>query len=160
MKSFCERFDELGIQVAPIGIEVSTQLVREAATVFEPRGGCVIKNNAIDGMKEIESGSIDMVVMNSFLEHEFNPLDLLVAVHSAIKHDGCVVLKVPNFACWNRKIRGKRWAGYRFPDHVSYFTPRTLDMLAAEAGFEVVRQNFSDRLPLSDNMYAVLKKRN
>ncbi len=158
MSNFCERFEELGVRVIPIGIEVSSQLVADSSRIFEDRGGFVIKNNAIDGMASVESQSIDMVVMNSFLEHECKPLELLRAVHHALKESGSVVLKVPNFDCWNRWIRGKRWAGYRFPDHVSYFTPQTLEMLAAQAGFELVRQNFSDRLPLSDNMYAVLKK--
>ena len=68
-----------------------------------------------------------------------------------------VILKVPNYACWNRKLRGKKWCGYRFPDHVNYFTPETLRILAETADFRV-RQTLWDRLPLSDNMYAVLNK--
>lgn len=158
MVDFCHRFAKSNIQVVPVGIEVSHQLAEESNERFAQNGGEVIENNAIDGMKSVEPGTIDMVIMHSFLEHEAQPIELLDAIHSAIQPQGSVVLKVPNFDCWNRKLRGKRWPGYRYPDHVSYFTPSTLEMLANNANFDVARQNWSDRLPMSDNMYAVLKK--
>jgi len=96
--------------------------------------------------------------MSSFLEHECRPLSLLKQLHPILKSKGVIILKVPNFACWNRIIRGRKWCGFRYPDHVNYFTPRTLRRLAQEAGFTVSRQNYLDKFPLSDNMYAVLTK--
>lgn len=94
--------------------------------------------------------------MSSFLEHEAKPFELLRELRRVLRPDGAVVIKVPNFACWNRALRGNRWCGFRYPDHVNYFTPTTLARLAAEAGYRVVRQRASDRVPTSDNMYAVL----
>jgi SAM-dependent methyltransferase len=158
MLDFREKFYQAGVNIVPIGIEVSNQLAEESAERFAPFGGYTIKNNAIDGMKQVESGSIDMVLMNSFLEHESRPVQLLQVVKDALKDNGCVVIKVPNFDCLNRKIRGKQWAGYRFPDHVSYFTPATLKTLATETGFKLQEQSFTARLPFSDNMYAVFQK--
>ena len=29
----------------------------------------------------------------------------------------------------------KRWCGFRYPDHLNYFTPKTLAAMAGEAGF-------------------------
>lgn len=158
MLDFCKRFEDAGISVVPIGIEVSNQLSVESGERFAPFGGYTIKDNAIDGMKQVEAGSIDMVLMNSFLEHECRPLPLLAAIKDALKVEGSVVIKVPNFDCLNRKLRGKNWAGYRFPDHVSYFTPATLRTLAEESGFRLKEQGFKSRLPFSDNMYAVFQK--
>ena len=102
--------------------------------------------------------NFDAVTMLSFLEHESQPLELLQAIGTVLKPDGYVILKVPNFACWNRYVRGRKWAGYRYPDHVNYFTPATLEMLANKAGFELQKQKLSYRIPTSDNMYAALKK--
>jgi hypothetical protein len=82
---------------------------------------------------------------------------LLRKLHRVLSQDGLVVLKVPNFACVNRLLRGGRWCGFRYPDHVNYFTPTTLRRLALESGFEV-SQGFLDCLPTSDTMYAVLRK--
>jgi hypothetical protein len=96
--------------------------------------------------------------MCSFLEHESQPLPFLKRLHQRLTPDGEIVLKVPNFSCWNRKVLGKKWSGFRFPDHVNYFTPQTLKRLAHEAGFRISRQWIIDRFPFSDNMYAVLTK--
>jgi len=70
-----------------------------------------------------------------------------------------IIIKVPNYASVNRKIRGARWCGFRWPDHVNYFTPATLHMMALKAGLELVRMTFLDRNPLSDSMYAILQPR-
>jgi predicted SAM-dependent methyltransferase len=121
-------------------------------------GGQVFQASAIDGTSEFDSGSIDIVAMTSFLEHECRPLELLRRLHAIMNQNGTIVLKVPNFDCWNRKLRRDKWCGFRYPDHVNYFTPKTLRRLSQESGFEMSHQNVLDRFPLSDNMYAVLRK--
>ena len=154
----CERFAKIEQTVIPHGIEVSKCLASISADRVDGFGGKVIFANAIDGSMELKPGSIHVVVMASFLEHECRPLSLLQRLHPILTSDGAIILKVPNYASWNRIIRGGKWCGFRFPDHVNYFTPRTLRILAQEAGYIVSRQNFMDKIPTSDNMYAVLKK--
>lgn len=158
MTKIHKRFAKIGRNVIPYGIEVSKHLASLSAGRVAALGGKVISANAMDGTSGFERDSIHVAVMSSFLEHECHPLRLLKRLHPILTPDGAVVLKVPNFACWNRVVRGRKWCGFRFPDHVNYFTPRTLRRLAQEAGFTVSRQNVLDRFPLSDNMYAVLKK--
>jgi 2-polyprenyl-3-methyl-5-hydroxy-6-metoxy-1,4-benzoquinol methylase len=158
MVEICNRVAKTGRKVVPYGIEVSEHLASLSADRVSELGGKVISANAIDGTTEINPDSIHVVVMSSFLEHECRPLSLLKRLHPILTSKGAIILKVPNFACWNRIIRGRRWCGFRFPDHVNYFTPRTLWRLAQEAGFTVSRQNYLDKFPLSDNMYAILTK--
>lgn len=69
------------------------------------------------------------------------------------------MIKVPNYASLNRHMRGARWCGFRWPEHVNYFTPRTLRMISDRAGLKVVRMNFFDRFPFSDSLYAVLARK-
>ncbi len=152
------RFAQLGRDVLPIGIEVSKELALLSEEKIAPIGGKVICANAIDGISDLEPDSIDLALMSSFLEHECQPLQLLQRLHIVLAPNGAVVLKVPNFDCWNRLIRGRKWCGFRYPDHVNYFTPKTLQRLAHESQFAVARQNVLDKFPLSDNMYAVLAK--
>ena len=106
---------------------------------------------------KLAPASVDVVILSSFLEHECRPLELLTRLRPVLAAEGAVILKVPNFNCWNRLWRGRRWCGFRFPDHVNYFTPRTLRRLASEAGY-TLSQGLRDRSPLSDNMYAVLRR--
>ncbi len=126
---------------------------------FARWGGYVICSNALDGADQIAPDSIDAVILSTFLEHEYQPLKLLKRLQSSLKADGVMILKVPNFNSWNRHIRGQRWPGFRYPDHVNYFTPQTLARLVQEADLYLARQTIWDKLPLSDNMYAVLKKK-
>ena len=150
---------QAGVTMMPVGIEVSREQAIVAQNAMLEIGGQVVFANAVQGIESIKENSIDLVIMCSFLEHECRPLSCLKGLHRVLTFNGEVIVKVPNFSSWNRRIRGKQWSGFRFPDHVNYFTPQTLKRLAHEAGFQVTRQNFLDRFPLSDNMYAKLRKR-
>jgi SAM-dependent methyltransferase len=152
------RFLAENLTIIPQGIEVSPHLADLANQCVASLGGCVIQENAVDGTSRLPPNSVDIAIMSSFLEHECQPLVLLRQLHSVITERGVIVLKVPNFGCVNRMVRGSKWCGFRFPDHTNYFTPTTLTRIADEAGFDC-RQTVMDKLPFSDNMYAVLKKK-
>lgn len=160
LQELYHRYQLCGVQAVPFGVEISDQLAAEATELVSPLGGAIIKNHAVGGCLELQNAphKFDLVMMSCFLEHESQPLELLRSLHPLLSNDGAIVIKVPNYASWNRRIRGTKWCGYRFPDHVNYFTPRTLRMLAQEAGFSRFRQSWLDRNPINDNMYAVLQQ--
>ena len=143
-------------RLEPIGIEISTYLAKLAHLALRGRGGRCIHGTGIEGLDDVERGSADVVVLSCILEHEISPLPLLRRCRERLALDGRIVVKVPNYACVGRRLRGGRWCGYRWPDHVNYFTPQTLAAMARAAGLEVVRMNAFDRWPLSDSLYAVL----
>ena len=147
---------ELRKRCVPHGIELSTELARLSGQSLEPYGGHCEHATAIAGMARFDAGSLDVIVLSSFLEHEIAPLPLLRHCREALRPGGFVLVKVPNYASWNRVLRGPRWCGYRWPDHVNYFTPGTLQAMAEKAGLEVERMSWRDRLPISDSLYAVL----
>jgi SAM-dependent methyltransferase len=142
----------------PHGVEISNELARRSQAALAPYGGSCVHASALDGMASFEAGFFDLIVMSSFLEHEIQPLPLLREAVRALRSGGQVLIKVPNYASWNRVMRGPRWCGYRWPDHVNYFTPQTLAAAARSAGLQVQRMNLLDRFPLSDSLYAVLRK--
>jgi len=154
-----QRLSARGHQVELYGIEISKQLAALSAKHVAEFGGEIVFANAIDGAAQLAHRDMQLIVMASFLEHECRPLSLLRQLHQVLAPDGAIILKVPNFDCLNRTLRGRKWCGLRYPEHVNYFTPGTLLRLAEEAGYIVSRQTFLDRFPLSDNMYAVLRKR-
>ncbi len=142
----------------PFGIEVSKVLHRLAEEKFSLRGGRCVRDGALSGMREFPDASFDGVVMMSYLEHEPNPRQALEQAARLLKPGSRLIVKVPNFACWNRSVRGARWCGFRSPEHVNYFTPELLSRLVTECGFRVLRFGFFDRLPTSDNMWLVAEK--
>jgi len=146
-----------GYDAVTTGVEVSAELAKSASRRLAEFNGSLIQNNAVDGLAGWQPETVDLMLMSSFLEHERDPLGLLRCLRRIVTMEGAIVLKVPNYNCFNRYVRGRRWCGFRYPDHVNYFTPQTLKRLAAEAGFRVSRQRIDDKAPFSDNMYAVLK---
>lgn len=139
----------------PNGIEISKELAQKAAD--RAKRGLWVCNNAVDGVLEFDNNFFDIIVLRSFLEHEIEPLSLLKNSYKKLVTGGMIVIKVPNFNSFNRYYRGRRWCGFRHPDHVNYFTPESLKSISLSAGYKV-RMTFLDRFPLSDSMYAILRK--
>lgn len=142
----------------PHGIEISEALARQAQEKTSQRGGYIVHNDALSGISEFPSGFFTGVIMSAFLEHEINPYELLEQVHRTLSPGGSCVIKVPNYASVNRVIRGKNWCGFRLPDHVNYFTPKSLSFMCKRAGFSIQKFSLVDRLPTSDNMWIVIQK--
>jgi len=142
----------------PHGIEISQELARISAENLAKANGTCVHDNAVNGMSQFPSDYFDVIVLSSFLEHEIEPLPLLRACKERLRSGGSVIVKVPNYASFNRHLRKEKWCGFRWPDHVNYFTPNSLKRMAEYAGLEVARMTFLDRHPLSDSMYAVLRK--
>jgi SAM-dependent methyltransferase len=151
-------FERLAESIIPFGIEVDRQAAAAARVRAEKRGGTVLSADARSGLASFDACSMDCVLMRSYLEHENEPLAALVSALRVLRAGGIAIIKVPNHACWNRRLQGWQWPGFRFPDHVNYFTPRTLEQMVTRAGFAVERFSLRDRLPTSDNMWLYARK--
>jgi hypothetical protein len=116
----------------PYGIEISKSLAAAADAAFQPFGGKCVQAPAIEGLAAFPRG--------------------------ALADDAVVVVKTPNFASLNRRVMGMRWSGFRFPDHVNYFTPQTLSEIARRAGF-LAQYGWGDRNPTSDSLWGLLRPR-
>jgi SAM-dependent methyltransferase len=140
----------------PFGIDIS---VNEAADQdFRSRGGYAVTASCVEGLRGFSDGFFAAASLRSYLEHESQPLRVLQNLWRALAPGGIAVVKVPNYGSWNRKLMGSRWCGFRYPDHLNYFTPKSLAAMADKAGFEI-GFGLTGRLPTSDNMWAVLTKR-
>lgn len=147
----------LDARFVPFGIELSEGLAQRAQALFAARGGYVVNATTVAALPRFAPGGIDAVVMRSYLEHEPEPAAVLAGAYGVLREGGIVVVKVPNYASLNRIVMRERWCGFRFPEHVNYFTRASLAKMAAKSGF-TCRQGFFDALPTSDNMWAVLRK--
>jgi len=141
----------------PFGIEISSSLAASAHQAYAERGGYAINAACVDGLRQLPEGFFVAASLRSYLEHDAEPLPVLRELHRVLTPAGFAVVKVPNYGSLNRIVMGRRWCGFRYPDHLNYFAPDTLRAMAASAGF---RASFglSGRIPTSDNMWAVLTK--
>lgn len=142
----------------PHGIEISAQLAHTSNVAFSARGGSCVRADAISGLARFPDAVFDGALVRSFLEHEARPVELLRELRRTLRPGARVILKVPNFSCWARRLRGNSWCGFRFPDHVNYFTPSTLRATAQRAGLGIVHFDIGDYSPMSDNMWIIMAR--
>jgi 2-polyprenyl-3-methyl-5-hydroxy-6-metoxy-1,4-benzoquinol methylase len=102
------------------------------------------KVTAIEGvlpqsLEGLESSSLDVIVLNSVLEHLHDPESTLVQARRLAKPGGLVLVNVPSW-------RGKRWLEFsafrlgaspaeEMDDHKAYYDPRELWPMLVRAGF-------------------------
>ncbi|WP_306119583.1 MULTISPECIES: class I SAM-dependent methyltransferase [unclassified Roseitalea] len=142
--------------IVPFGVELSRQLARDADALMRKRGGHCVHADAISGTRSFAESSFDGVLLSSFLEHEINPLQLLAEVRRVVSTNGHVYVRVPNFGSVNRRVMDSKWCGFRYPDHVNYFTAASLRQMAQRAGFRMRVLN-AFTLAVDDNIKAALE---
>lgn len=141
----------------PHGVEISSELHKVADEKMRKRGGYCIHAPAIEGVSEFPDEYFKSVLMHSFLEHEENPVGLLSELYRILQKGGNVYIRVPNYASINRKFMGKKWCGFRYPDHVNYFTADNLKRMVMQQGFAFKLLNPVNLL-FDDNIKALLTK--
>ena len=139
----------------PYGIEIEKEAAEKAAVLMRARGGDVIHAPALEGLSRFEDGFFDGIIMRSYLEHEADPRAVLLACFEKLRPGGVIYVKVPNFATVNRVVRGVDWCGFRFPDHLNYFTIDSLRSMAEGTGYRFELRNWLTRFT-NDNMHAFL----
>ena len=144
-------------EYVPFGIEISTEAAAEADRLLRERGGRALNQPALLGLRQFPDRFFSGATLRSYLEHELQPRAVLQELWRTLAPGGVALVKVPNYGSLNRRVTGRKWCGFRYPDHLNYFTPQSLRAMAEGAGYRA-RFGVTDRLPTSDNMYAVLSK--
>jgi hypothetical protein len=142
--------------LVPYGVEISKSLSTAADEAFRQHGGKCLQAPAAEGLASFPRGFFHGALLIGYIEHEFYPREALLKLREALADNAAVIIKTPNFASLNRRVMGQRWSGFRFPDHVNYFTPATLREIARRAGF-TTHYGLTDRNPTSDSLWGVLR---
>jgi SAM-dependent methyltransferase len=79
-------------------------------------------------------------------------------LNSMLDKDGIIALVTPDFASMQRKIFGRRWFQFKPREHIYYFTPLTLRLLAEKHGFTVVHLSKSGQFADYDFLHESLAK--
>ncbi len=93
---------------------------------------------------ELETASLpekhfDMIVMENFIEHVYDPIGSFALCHRLLKDAGYLVGETPNTNAWDFRLFGKHWGGYHAPRHLHVFNIQNLILLGEKTGFAAVR---------------------
>lgn len=142
----------------PFGVEIESASAAEAQKLFSSRGGRAVNASSLDGLKQFDNNFFQAATMRSYLEHEVQPREVLTEISRTLAPGGIAVIKVPNYSAIMRPIMGLEWSGFRFPDHVNYFTPKSLRRMVEGVGLTARCFGPTWHPPTSDNMWMIAAK--
>ncbi|MFC1944497.1 class I SAM-dependent methyltransferase [Chloroflexota bacterium] len=87
----------------------------------------------------LADNSFDVVTMFAFIEHIPNPKDVCVELHRILKPGGLLVVMTANAKSLKARMAGKNWDLYHPPEHLCFFSGRSLDYLMKSIGFKKVK---------------------
>lgn len=105
----------------------------------------------------IEDASLDTVAAYHVLEHIYAPLPFLHTVKRSLKPGGILHLQLPNFRCIDRFVSGNCWEGLRFPEHIYFYSPASLNKVLETTGFRVLNYTTYDPWHSPGSMLASLR---
>jgi 2-polyprenyl-3-methyl-5-hydroxy-6-metoxy-1,4-benzoquinol methylase len=114
-----------------------TEYTDRAIEICEGKG-IEMRQGKLD-TKNYESESFDIITSFEVLEHINNPSEEITNFNSIVRKGGLVYLTTPNFNSLLRYRLKNRYDVITYPEHLSYYTPRTLKKLFTKLGFSKLK---------------------
>lgn len=123
--------------------EARPYFARRCGTEYSESAAEVARSFADDiyigGVSSIpEQTLFDCIVAVNVLEHVYDPIGFLQSLKAYLNPGGAVVIAVPNMNSFLRFLMGRRWPSFKTPEHVSYFSEKTLKMALSQAGLNQI----------------------
>ena len=129
---FLESAAQSGWQVS--GIEPNRNLAHAAMGRLK---SAHIENSTL-AEAQLPPGSFDVVSAWDVLEHVPDPTAFLRQCAGFLKPKGVLWIKVPDIGSPQARVMGDKWPIY-LPEHLGYFSRRSLTLCAENAGLRIVR---------------------
>jgi SAM-dependent methyltransferase len=82
-----------------------------------------------------EPEAFDVVTSFEVIEHINNPVEEVRHIHQILRKGGLFYVTTPNFNAIERFILKDKYNVIQYPEHLSYYTKKTLDYLLSKNGF-------------------------
>jgi 2-polyprenyl-3-methyl-5-hydroxy-6-metoxy-1,4-benzoquinol methylase len=85
-----------------------------------------------------EKDSFDIITSFEVIEHINNPLDEVKNFYQLLRKGGLLYFTTPNFNCFERFWLKSAYSVICYPEHLCYYTPKTIDFLMKQVGLKKV----------------------
>ena len=114
-----------------------TEYTDEAIEICEGKG--INMKKGVLNPNDYEPESFDIITSFEVIEHINNPQEEIQNFNQILRKGGLVYITTPN---WNALLRYRLKAAYNvivYPEHLSYYTPRTIKKLFKSRGFKSLK---------------------
>lgn len=81
----------------------------------------------------------DLVTMWHVLEHVSQPEKYIEKITELLNEQGTLIVEVPNFNSWTRKLTGQYWLGLDLQNHIGFFTPKSLCLFLEKYKLKILK---------------------
>ena len=93
----------------------------------------------IGSIDKIDDDSVGLLTMNDLIEHVHYPFIFLIKCHSKLVKNGFIFINTPNGEGFDFQILKEKTVNITPPEHLNYFNPYSIGLLAKRAGFKIVK---------------------
>jgi len=114
-------------------------------TEFTDKQLAYLKDKGINTLKgkltnnSFEDGLFDVIISSEVIEHINNPVEEMQQFHRLLRKGGLVYITTPNFNALERYLLKGDYEIIEYPEHLSYYTPTTINLLLTNNGFEKLK---------------------
>jgi 2-polyprenyl-3-methyl-5-hydroxy-6-metoxy-1,4-benzoquinol methylase len=99
------------------------------------------------GMFPVSSKKFDLITLTELIEHTNNPNEIIENLYNLQNKGGLIYITTPNYESLEKKLYKQNYTIFRYPEHLSYFTVKTLDKLLTQNNYKKI-YNYSDNFSL------------
>lgn len=109
-----------------------TEFTDEAAAACRKCGAEIFKGR----IQEFDlTDNFDVITSFEVLEHIYDLKEHMKSIYSLLRKGGLFYFTTPNINALSRRILGGKWTIIEYPEHLSYFTAKTIHRLLTLEGF-------------------------
>ena len=111
-----------------------------ASKVARRRGLEVVQGDFTSPECSVPAGSADLVVALDTIEHLKAPGRLIAKAGEVLRSRGLLLFSTGDFGSLAARLWGRRWRLVHPPEHLYYFSRKSLQILCERNGFDVIAQ--------------------
>ena len=89
--------------------------------------------------EKMDVGEFDVIVSSQTIEHINNPIEEIRNIKKLLRKGGLFYITTPNFNSYLRWILRDKFDIIEYPEHLSYYTRKTLNRLLTQSDFSKVK---------------------
>lgn len=116
------------------GVDLSADGIREAEKHVPGRVFC----GTLDTVEALADRRFDVIFASHLIEHITEPQHFVQSLVGRLSERGVVMFVTPNIESWLAWLSGPRWVSFKIPEHVAYYSPKTIRRLLESADLELL----------------------